>query len=803
MSPRPSPARLSRLSTVAIAAAAIAAFASGSYLFSGRDAAAFQAPATQGQWSPVYTVNAPGAALPVSAIHTNVLPNGKVLLWDLTPFHTFNMTDTWLWDPTETVSGTQISVQKIVNGRTVIFCSGHAFLPDGRLFVAGGGHGQTERIAQINIFDYRTNSWSAGPDMPAVPSGPPPTYPNVWAGRWYPTVTALANGEMLVASGEAEGSTTNQTPVVYTRSGSWRTLFQPGGVPTAAPWHPWYPFLFAAPNGSVFRAGGSSHPSVPFVPTGHLDPASGAWTPLASQTGAPGPNIYQSAVMYEPGKILVMGGGTATDGPALNSTAAVRMIDLNSPAPAWQVAASMSFDREYHNATVLADGQVLVTGGISSAPPGDVGVMTPELWNPATGIWSQMAPMARKRGYHSTAVLLPDGRVMSAGTRSNFDEPNLEIFSPPYLFQGARPVIGYAPAQVGAGQPFVVSTPDTDVTSVSWVRLSSVTHAFNQNQRFARSTVTPISGGVFTRAPSANDAPPGHYMLFLLRNGVPSVARIVRIAVADEPPPGDFTGDGSPDLVWRDFATGANSYWAMNGPNYSTSGYLDSVPDLNWEIRAVGDLNGDTHPDLIWQNDATGQVAAWLYRDGFTIIGTPMIATEPAWRIVGAADMDQDGQLDLVWRNFATGVLRIWHMNGWAQRNSVDIVMTGPTGHDWEVAGIADMNGDSWPDLIWRQYVSPGSMAAWFLTDSIVIDVDYPTPDPNNPDLNWRIVGVADIANNGVRDGHPDLIWQRDGTNGLAVWYMGGTKGLARQLTVWMDPPTIGPNSWYRIVGVR
>jgi hypothetical protein len=273
-----------------------------------------------------------------------------------------------------------------------------------------------------------------------------------------------------------------------------------------------------------------------------------------------------------------------------------------------------------------------------------------------------------------------------------------------------------------------------------------------------------------------------------------------------------FTGDYQADLIWRDSVTGNNVYWLMNGRNFVTNGNLWSVADVNWEMRAVGDFDGNNQPDLIWQNKSNGQVAAWLYASGLSVIGSPTFATETDtnWKIVGAGDMDRDGQTDLVWRNPATGALRIWHMK-WdvatqalSKRDSVTIGVVGPTAASlWEVAGVADMNGDTYPDLIWRQYASPFSLAAWFLTDATVIATPYMTP-ATNVDPAWRIVAVADIGDdNGVRDGHPDLVWQRDGSNDIAVWYMGGSDGLTALQTVFMNPDHIDPSSTYRIVGAR
>jgi Domain of unknown function (DUF1929)/Fibronectin type III domain len=157
-------------------------------------------------------------------------------------------------------------------------------------------------------------------------------------------------------------------------------------------------------------------------------------------------------------------------------------------------------------------------------------VYTAEQWDPAQNAFTTLASATRYRGYHSTALLLPDGRVLSAG---GDNEPNAEVFSPPYLFKGTRPAVTSAPSDVNYGSSFFVETPDaTSVTAVTLVGLSAVTHAFNMNQRLLRLAFSQASGGLTVTAPAAGEiAPPGHYMLFLLNGaGVPSIAPIVRLS---------------------------------------------------------------------------------------------------------------------------------------------------------------------------------------------------------------------------------------------------------------------------------
>ncbi|HZU91926.1 MAG TPA: galactose oxidase-like domain-containing protein, partial [Stellaceae bacterium] len=207
---------------------------------------------------------------------------------------------------------------------------------------------------------------------------------------------------------------------------------------------------------------------------------------------------------------------------------------------------------------ILPDGTVLVTGGtqggggkndgFNDLTPGQP-VHTAELWDPATGRWTELAAEAVDRCYHSTAILLPDATVLSAGggeyRPDSTDAPNppqdshrdAQIYHPPYLFRGPRPDLAAAPETVAYGQGFTVATsrPD-DIARVSLVRLSSVTHAFNMDQRINFLAFHATSDGLAITAPAGpDDCPPGPCMLFLLNKaGVPSIAKILRVAA----PPG-------------------------------------------------------------------------------------------------------------------------------------------------------------------------------------------------------------------------------------------------------------------------
>lgn len=450
-----------------------------------------------GQWSAPIT-------WPVVAIHASLLPNGKVLTWgqrDRQPA---------IWTPPATVgsSGTFVSAPETSD----LFCSGHTLLPNGRVFAAGGHSGSNGiGIRTSAIFDFAANSFSPGPLMQN--------------GRWYPSNTALANGEVLTMSGGDTAGQRNLIPEVYQTNGTWRVLS------TASLFLPYYPMAFVTPAGGVFVAG-------PSQTTYFLDPSgAGHWT--AGPSSLFGVRDYGSALMYDVGKIFMVGGGTPT--------ATAEVIDINAGSGAWRYVASMAVPRRQSNATILADGKVLVTGGTNATgfnnPPSNTAVLAAELWDPATEQWKTLARMTHYRVYHSTALLLQDGRVLSVGSGQPAatgltDDFTAEIFTPPYLFNAdgtlaTRPTITAAPSSLTYNQGFTVqmSTP-ASVSRVTWVSLGSVTHSYNENQRAMRLNFTGSgTSTIAVTAPArAALAPPGYYLLFIVDSrGVPSVAKIVRI----------------------------------------------------------------------------------------------------------------------------------------------------------------------------------------------------------------------------------------------------------------------------------
>lgn len=490
-------------------------------------------PAMVGAWSEV-------AGWPLVAIHAHLLPTGKVMFWDRHDVFDGDPRATGgadgvdggtghageeglgfvvprLWDPV--TSEVTLAAEPPFD----LFCSGHTFLADGRLLVAGGHVVDNVGLAEAAIYDPFADAWTDLPDMTLA--------------RWYPTVTTLAGGDVLVVSGDISAGNRATTPEVWDADrGTWRSL---GG---AVKMQTLYPMMLLLPDGRVLDAG-------PRPASSAIDVAgAGSWSPVA--TSSAGLRDYGSAAMLADGRVLLAGG------VQFPPTATAELLDPAAPAPAWTPTGSMSFARRQLNLTLLPDGSVLATGGTAAPgfndPAGEV--LAAEVYDPSSGEWSLLAAQAVRRIYHSTALLLPDARVLVAGGGhppgpggdvSHFD---YEVYSPPYLFRGPRPAITAAPERVDYGEPFTVATPDPGaIADVTWLRPASVTHAFNMNQRIDRLDFTPLAGGLEV-TPPADPArcPPGYYMLFVLDgDGVPSVARFLQVLPRTAFADGFESGDSS------------------------------------------------------------------------------------------------------------------------------------------------------------------------------------------------------------------------------------------------------------------
>ncbi|MCY7394748.1 MAG: DUF1929 domain-containing protein [Nocardioides sp.] len=474
-------------------------------------------PGQLGSWSPVIETD-------VVPVFTVVLPNGRVLMWDSVgddPAESYSehmSTRALVWDPV-----TDTSRRVDVEGSN-IFCAGYVQLPDGNVLVVGGNkNAALEGIRETHLFDWRSETWSRGPDMQGD--------------RWYPSVAALGNGEALIVGG---GPTTAE---VYQTDGTLRALIGFDSFSARQ-----YPFLVPRGDGEVEVVG----------PAPDLTRYDTSFQGSASRS-LDRDDLYRAAgsfVTYDLDRTLVAGGGPVNPDGSVVSSPTTFVVDTSDAGPATssEPAASMSVGRRQHNLTVLADGSVLATGGSRSTREDlvdlDAAVRVAEQWDPELDTWTQLSSAARVRQYHSSATLLPDGRVLTGGggicstcVRVGYLEKNIEYFSPPYLFAAdgspaLRPTISRVPETAGyaSGLGFETSSP---IDEVALVRLGANTHSVDQGQRYVPLRFSQLGTRISAITPrDGNAAPPGHYMLFAVdAAGVPSLASIIRIGPGLEAAP--------------------------------------------------------------------------------------------------------------------------------------------------------------------------------------------------------------------------------------------------------------------------
>ena len=495
-------------------------------------AAAVQGPtglpvATGGRWSL-------GPTLPSPAIHSVMLNTGKVLViagsqnqWEQFSAGTFTSA---LWDP-------KTNTLKDIATPHDMFCAGHVILRDGRVLVTGGTIGYPAYDAAGNL----TRDWKGSKKSyifdPIKEIYEPTDDLNV--GRWYPTLTRMGNDQVVGVAGLDEGSSERgglDTPVneIFTpNAGSTWDAWQGGSwsvLNTRA--FPQYAHMILTDDGELFYTGQS---------TANNGQSPGLWQPYSNSwrdvTGLPyrwqrnaGGSILLPPAQDQ--KVLVMGGGDFAL-PALNDT---HIVDLSEPDPTYQEGPAMANAKLYVGAITLPDYTVMQTNG--AAQFREVGVRDAQIYDPTTNAWTTMNSPSIDRLYHSEALLLPDGRVVTMGSQviSGENELRMEIFEPPYLFTGQRPTIGAGPTWIDydtANQPTweVTAAQGASIARVSLLRPSATTHSTDTEQRLVDLPFTAQNGQVSVNVPTNRDLlPPGWYMLTVLDSqGRPSVAKWVSL----------------------------------------------------------------------------------------------------------------------------------------------------------------------------------------------------------------------------------------------------------------------------------
>ena len=472
-----------------------------------------------------------------------------------------------------------------------LFCSDQLLLADGRVLDAGGtayyqepgipgmptyGVVELEGLKNSRLYDPDSNTWTAGDTM---------AY-----GRWYPSLVTLPDNRVLVASGVTKlikpvypdrptdsGLNVTQTEVFDPKTSTWSV---DGGKKSL----PLYPRLHLLPNGKVyydaagqtFNPAGQAYDEATWNMAATYDPKTQTWSdlglPVFGYPEAPAPLGFRGSAFsqmlkltapYDTAQFLSAGGvygvspGTyvGTDTSTLNT---VTMGPDGSESFTSEATSPLNNPRWYSTGVTLPTGQVLAFNGADRDevvnPGSGTAVTTPELFDPATGEWTELAAQSKGRTYHSTAVLLPDARVLvgghspiatgyttqnpalqdSLGFSNPVRDPSFEVYEPPNLFYGERPVITEVASSVTRGKQLVIETPDArEVSSVTIVRNTALTHLVDADQRVVELPVVKRTGGAVTVAVTGNAAvlPDGPYNVFVnkryAKGETPSVGRQV------------------------------------------------------------------------------------------------------------------------------------------------------------------------------------------------------------------------------------------------------------------------------------
>jgi hypothetical protein len=431
-----------------------------------------------------------------------------------------------------------------------LFCVGHCQLPNGNIFLAGGTK-DWDTVAG----DGRWHGLNAAYEYD-VASGTFIKVQNMAHGRWYPTCVTLPDGKVMVSGGFDEYGTTNALTEIYNPTSktftkkfdSTSSLTYCVGSDSTLPGagSPCY----GGPNNGV-NPYLSLYPRMHLMPSGLLVYCGMArtlrtWNPATGQWRFIGDMIHQGWRHYgtsillplnntstERGKVLLASGAVSS---IVNPTNSAEIIDFNagtSANPVLRSITSMTYARRYPLPVILPNGKAVIFGGTSVA--NDTFVKHPEMFDPITETWTILPPAAFDRMYHSVALLLPDGRVWTAGGSYSRTKWQLktEFFSPGYLMDGSRPTITNVSAIQSYGGTFTITSPDaSSISAVSLLRLMSPTHHYDPDQRLLWLSIQSKVGNTLTVASplNANLAPPGYYMVHILNsNGIPSAGRIVKV----------------------------------------------------------------------------------------------------------------------------------------------------------------------------------------------------------------------------------------------------------------------------------
>ncbi len=465
---------------------------------------------TQGNWGDVLDTT-------IIGIHQVVLEDGKVLFWGGDgKGNAFSNTQKYgIFDP---VTGTH----EILEADHVVkmFCGAGVVLPGTDKVLIAGGNGTGAPGGQIFDLSEQSLTRDSADDMAT--------------GRFYPTMVSLSSGQAVVLGGKGTAGLMG-TPEIFTLGEGWRSLDGAKDSDVEENW--WYPKAWVNALGEVvYVAINKTMDNSVAGPAGSfevmaLDPSGDGSIrkigelPFRMDSSSP-------SAMYDVGKIVVM-----------SHTGDLWYMDINGDAPTFSLAADLPSDRNHSDMTVMADGRILINGGIADAHAGneDNPVLESLIFDPYTGETTIADAESVIRNYHSSSVLLNDGRILSmggGGVGKLVDQMDSQIYTPDYLYNADgtladRLEITGAPDSLRPGDTFIIEVDDAaSVARLSFTKTGAVTHSLNMESGRMDLDFKVLDGQrvEVTLPENPNTVGAGNWMLFAIdQQGVPSIAPIISV----------------------------------------------------------------------------------------------------------------------------------------------------------------------------------------------------------------------------------------------------------------------------------
>lgn len=231
------------------------------------------------------------------------------------------------------------------------------------------------------------------------------------------------------------------------------------------------------------------------------------------------------------------------------------------------------------------------------------------------------------------------------------------------------------------------------------------------------------------------------------------------------------------DIWWRKASQGLNGVWFMNGESIDSESMIHSVPG-QWEFGCLADFNGDGENDVFWHDPSAGKTGVQLLSDTSVSSQYLSVNVPSPWSVGGCGDFNADGQMDVFWNNPDTGRNGVTYLEADGSLKG-DYGFLAESSTVWLPRGAADFDGDSRPDMVFRN-ASSGEVVIMLLKGLVNSGVHKVT----TVSTEWDIKGVADFND----DDKPDLLWRNETSGENGVMYLDEVTAGSYELIEGLDP---------------